>query len=149
MPGMDGLQLLEKVKAHDPAIEVIFLTGNATIDDAIAALREGRAFDFLQKPIKNLSQLNEVIARAASRRAAVVESEKRTPKALPAHFEELSEREREVLALLAQGLDNRAIADALCNSEKTITNHLTRVYEKLKVKNRTQALLMVQQYDLV
>jgi DNA-binding NarL/FixJ family response regulator len=148
MPGMDGLQLLSIFKELDPAVEVIFLTGNATLDDAVAALREGRAFDFLQKPIKNLAQLNEVIQRAAVRRQRTVSGARREAPPLPEHLEPLSPREHEILSLLAQGKDNREIADILCNSEKTVKNHLTRIYEKLKVKNRTQALLVAQQYQL-
>jgi DNA-binding NarL/FixJ family response regulator len=150
MPGMDGLQLLSIVKELDPTVEVIFLTGTGTMDDAISALREGRAFDFLQKPLKNLTQLNEVIARAALRRAQrAADAPRKGPQPVPSHLEELSPRELDILALLAQGMDNRAIADKLCNSEKTIKNHLTRIYEKLKVKNRTQALLVCQQYGLL
>lgn len=149
MPGMDGLQLLSIVKELDPTVEVIFLTGTGTMDDAISALREGRAFDFLQKPLKNLTQLNDVIARAATRRAQRAVAPRKEAAPIPAHLEELSPRELDILALLAQGMDNRAIADKLCNSEKTIKNHLTRIYEKLKVKNRTQALLVCQQYGLL
>lgn len=51
MPGMSGLQLLAIFKELDPTIELIFLTGQGTMQDAITALREGRAFDFLQKPL--------------------------------------------------------------------------------------------------
>jgi DNA-binding NarL/FixJ family response regulator len=150
MPGMDGLQLLSIVKELDPTVEVIFLTGTGTMDDAISALREGRAFDFLQKPLKNLTQLNEVVARAALRRAQrAADAPRKGPLPAPSHLEELSPRELDILALLAQGMDNRAIADKLCNSEKTVKNHLTRIYEKLKVKNRTQALLVCQQYGLL
>jgi DNA-binding NarL/FixJ family response regulator len=150
MPGMDGLQLLSILKELDPQVQVIFLTGSGTMGDAISALREGRAFDFLLKPLKNLSQLNDVIARAMARRARPQDAA--TPKgapSLPPHIEELSARELDIMALLSQGMDNRAIAEKLCNSEKTIKNHLTRIYEKLKVKNRTQALLVCQQYGLL
>jgi DNA-binding NarL/FixJ family response regulator len=149
MPGMDGLQLLSALKEIDSTMEVIFLTGTGTMDDAIAALREGRAFDFLQKPLKNLTQLNEVVARAATRRQKALEATKRGPRIIPSHLEELSPRELDILALLSQGMDNRAIAEKLCNSEKTIKNYLTRIYEKLKVKNRTQALLVAQQHGLL
>ena len=150
MPGINGLQLLGLLKELDPAVEVIFLTGTGTMDDAIAALREGRAFDFLQKPVKNLARLNEVVARAAARRAKTLESTRKGPPSpIPPQLQELSARERDILALLGQGMDNRAIADKLCNSEKTIKNHLTRIYEKLQVKNRTQALLVCQQHGLV
>jgi DNA-binding NarL/FixJ family response regulator len=150
MPGMDGLELLATLKDRDPTLQVIFLTGTGTMDDAIAALREGRAFDFLQKPIKNLARLNEVVLRAMARREKLLASPPvRVPTSLPPHLEVLSARELDILSLLGQGMDNRAIADKLCNSEKTIKNHLTRIYEKLKVKNRTQAILVCQQHGLL
>lgn len=149
MPGMDGLQLLAILKELDPRVEVVFLTGSGTMGDAISALREGRAFDFLLKPLKNLTQLNDVIARAMARRDRFHETTPRGARSLPPHIEELSARELDIMALLSQGMDNRAIAEKLCNSEKTIKNHLTRIYEKLKVKNRTQALLVCQQYGLL
>lgn len=68
MPRMDGLQLLDTLKSYDRAIEVIFLSGQATLQDAVAALREGRGFDLLQKPLVDLERLNVTIERALSRR---------------------------------------------------------------------------------
>ena len=138
MPGMSGLQLLAMLKTLDPHIMVIMLTGEGTMQDAIAALREGRAFDFLEKPLKDLQHLNQVIERAIARRNPPLPSMLKTP--LPANIEALSPRETEIMTLVAQGLENREIASRLYLSEKTIQNHLTRIYEKLKVGNRTQAV---------
>jgi len=138
MPGMSGLQLLAMLKTLDPHIMVIMLTGEGTMQDAIAALREGRAFDFLEKPLKDLQHLNQVIERAIARRNPPLPSTLKTP--LPANIEALSPRETEIMTLVAQGLENREIASRLYLSEKTIQNHLTRIYEKLKVGNRTQAV---------
>jgi YesN/AraC family two-component response regulator len=67
MPRMDGLQLLDVIKAIDETIEVIFLSGQATLEDAVAALREGRGFDLLQKPLVNLERLNVTIEKALAR----------------------------------------------------------------------------------
>ncbi len=64
MPGMDGLQLLDRLKEFAPEVPVIFLSGQATVKDAVAALRDGRGFDFLEKPLSDLSLLDAVIARA-------------------------------------------------------------------------------------
>jgi YesN/AraC family two-component response regulator len=69
MPRCDGLHLLSAVKARDARIQVIFLTGEASMEDAISALREGRSFDFLQKPLHDYRRLDEVIARALAHRA--------------------------------------------------------------------------------
>ncbi|HEY9900783.1 MAG TPA: response regulator transcription factor [Pantanalinema sp.] len=144
MPGLDGLQLLSLLKELDAGIEVIFLTGQGTMDDAILALRGGRAFDFLQKPLRDLHKLNEVIEQALARR-------RRKAPTLPAPIvlEALTEREREIVTLLARGLENRAIAERLCLSDKTIKNHLSRIYDKLEVNNRTQAVLLCQQLGVI
>ena len=68
MPKLDGLALLKALKERDAGLEVIFLTGQATLTDAIEALREGRSFDFLLKPIGDLKRLERVIRRAYAQR---------------------------------------------------------------------------------
>ena len=68
MPKLDGLGLLKALRERDAGIEVIFLTGQATLTDAIEALREGRSFDFLLKPIGDLKRLERVIRRAYAQR---------------------------------------------------------------------------------
>ncbi len=153
MPGLNGLHLMSVFKDLDPSVEIIFLTGEGTMDDAIQALRQGRAFDFLLKPLKNLHQLNVVVAKALERRA--IKTEPTAPLAQPplrpwpGHIEALTTREIEIVELLARGLDNVEIADKLCLSHKTIKNNLSRMYEKLQVKNRTQAILFCQDHGLL
>ncbi|MBO9539805.1 response regulator transcription factor [bacterium] len=149
MPGITGLELLSLLKQQDPTLEVIFLTGQGTMADAIEALREGRAFDFLQKPLRDLNHLNAAIDKAFAQKQAKARSRQTGPLALPEHVEPLSTREVEIILLLARGLDNREIADRLVLSEKTVKNHLTRIYEKLKVSNRTQAVILCQQYGII
>ncbi len=153
MPGLNGLQLLSVFKELDPATEVIFLTGEGTMSDAIQALREGRAFDFLLKPLKNLRQLHVVVEKALARQEAVAGSAPVDPlqpaRPWPPHVEALSSREAEIMSLLTQGLDNRAIGDHLCLSEKTIKNNLSRIYEKLQVKSRTQAIVFCREHGLL
>ncbi len=84
MPRCDGLHLLSAVKARDARVQVIFLTGEASMEDAISALREGRSFDFLQKPLHDYRRLDEVIARATAHRAQLVLASSGTPElALP------------------------------------------------------------------
>lgn len=152
MPGFDGLQLLSMLEEQHPGVAVVFLTGEGTMEDAIVALREGRAFDFLRKPVRDFKVLNDVLGRA------VVHARSRAPEPPPAlaaglpgadEVDPLSTREVEVVALLAQGLDNRQIGDRLCLSEKTVKNHLTRIYEKLRVANRVQAVLVAQGLHLI
>ncbi len=68
MPGMDGIEVLKKVKALDKDIEVIILTGFATMDNAIEALRDGRAFDYLTKPLDDVDALIMTVNKALERR---------------------------------------------------------------------------------
>lgn len=146
MPGWNGHQLLYLLKQQAPTVPVIFLSGQGTMEDAILALKEGKAFDFIIKPIHDLPMLNAVIERALAHRQ---EPKPQRFTQLPEGVEELSERECEVITFLARGMDNRQIGDALCISEKTVKNHLTRIYEKLKVSNRTQAVLLCQKLGLL
>ena len=67
MPGMDGITLLKKIKAHDPDVEVIIITGFASLDSAVEALKYG-AFDYIKKPFDNLAQVVDAIRRAWERR---------------------------------------------------------------------------------
>lgn len=150
--GIDGLKLLAIFKELDPSTEFLFLTGQGTMEDAIAALREGRAFDFLKKPVQNLRELNIVIERALSRRAGEPRAAaRRTPGALdgrgdwPTHVAPLTPRELAVMAAIAEGLENQAIADRLGLSCQTVRSYLARIYDKLGVRNRIQAILTCQQ----
>ncbi|MNX96539.1 Tetrathionate response regulatory protein TtrR [compost metagenome] len=144
MPGLDGLQLLSLFKELDARTEVIILSGQGTMEDAIQALRAGRAFDFLQKPLRDLHKLNQAIEQALARQR------RKTPAmSPPVVLEALTEREREIVTWLAQGLNNREIAERICLSDKTIKNHLSRIYDKLGVNSRTQAVLLCQQLGMV
>jgi DNA-binding NarL/FixJ family response regulator len=135
MPGLSGLDLLAIIKQIEPNIAVLFLSGQANMQEAIEALREGRAFDFLLKPLESLGQLNLAIEKAILKTphpAARQTGDMGSP---------LSSRERQIIALVAEGCENREIGERLCISENTVKNHLARIYEKLKVSNRVQAAL--------
>lgn len=68
MPGMDGIEVIEKVKAYDPSIEIIVLSGYATLENAIEALKEGGAFHFVLKPLNDLDSFYHVISQALEKR---------------------------------------------------------------------------------
>jgi two-component system NarL family response regulator len=146
MPSISGHELAAMLKDLDPRVEIIYLSGQGTMEDAIRALREGKVFDFVQKPLKDLHQLNVIIEKALVRRHRSAGPERtEAPTSSPVGMlpvvELLNVREREILTLLIQGCDNRSIAERVALSEKTVRNHLSVIYEKLGVSNRTQAAL--------
>lgn len=148
LPGLSGLDLLDRLKQRDPSLVIIILTGSRSMQDAIAALRQGRAFDFLLKPVADLRQINEAIAQALACRRALRTVRTSASLPSPAFIEELTPRERETLSLLAKGMDNREISQRLHVCEKTVRNALTRIYEKLKVTSRCQAIIACKQFGL-
>lgn len=152
MPGLSGLQLLTIIKELTPSTAVIFLSGRGTMHDTIEALREGRAFDFLQKPLSDLRQLRLVIEKALVRAPAAprpLATHVTWSAAMPAITEPLSALELQLVGLLAEGLDNRRIAERLHFSEKTVRNYLSRVYEKLDVASRLEAVAFCRRHGLV
>src|SRR5690606_23804381 len=84
MPGMGGLELLERAKELEPNLEVIVLTAHGTVHTAVEAMKKG-AFDFLQKPLSGPEELRLLVARALERRALLAEKESRSrePDELP------------------------------------------------------------------
>jgi DNA-binding NarL/FixJ family response regulator len=135
LPGASGLQLQQALLEEQPDLAIIFLTGEATLENAVEALREWKAFDFLTKPLLDPTRLRDAIDRAIARpspRPALVVGEPEVA---------LAPREREILDLLLAGMPNAAIAESLCLSERTVRNRLSMLYSKLGVRTRTQAVL--------
>lgn len=138
MPEFGGLQLLDAICEEFPGLQVVFLTGQATLDVAIVALREGRAFDFVRKPLRDLSGFRQTIEKAAHR----TQDRRREAVRLVPQASPLAERDLDILRLLGAGLENQAIADRLSLSEKTVRNRLSQLYDRVGVENRTQAVLL-------
>lgn len=150
MPDLSGLQLLRILKEVRPEAVVIFLSGEATMEDAIEALRYGRSFDFLCKPLKNLNLLNVAIEAALEQQDQSLPG-RGSPQSLAGTLlhGELTGRELEILELAAQGLENKDIAERLFLSDKTVRNHLSRIYQKLGVTNRMQAVMRCKERGLI
>ncbi len=150
MPVMDGIEATDRiVKAHGGAVSVVVLTSFSDRDEIIAALDAG-ASGYLLKD----AEPHELLAgvRAAARGEAPL-----APKAAAAVLatraeerpaDDLSEREREVLRLVAQGLPNKRIARELKISEKTVKAHLTHIFQRIGVTDRTQAALWAQRHRI-
>ena len=132
MPGMTGVELQQRLRAMTKSLPIIFVTGHGDV----ATAGKAGAFDFLEKPVDG-AVLEKTIERAV--RVSLAESEGLlTPDAAKAVYAEMSPREREVLALLAESLSNREMAVRLGLSERTVEGHRNNVYRKLRVHNAAQ-----------
>jgi DNA-binding NarL/FixJ family response regulator len=143
MPGMDGIEATREIVRAAPKTHVVILTSYSDTDRILAALESG-AVGYLLKDAEPEQLLDGI--RAAARGESPL-----APKAArllldarlrPASDEpELSDREREVLSLVAAGLPNKVIAQRLGIAEKTVKAHLTSVYRTIGVYDRVQAAL--------
>jgi DNA-binding NarL/FixJ family response regulator len=150
MPVMDGIEATRRiVAAHEGAVRVVVLTSFSAREDVIAALDAG-ASGYLLKDAEPQELLAGV--RAAARGDAPLAPraarEVLSARAEGASKPELSARESEVLQLVARGLPNKRIARELQISEKTVKAHLTQVFQRIGVTDRTQAALWAKDHGL-
>jgi two-component system, NarL family, response regulator LiaR len=155
MPGMNGVEATRRIKQVSPRSQVIALT--SFHDDAyiFPALRAG-ALSYVLKDIPPI-ELAEVVRKTACGEsvlhpqvaARVVQELRGSRHAIPNPFVELSERELEVLRLIADGLSNAEIGARLTISEKTVKGHLSNILSKLHLMDRTQAAVFAWQQGLV
>ncbi|HKU89459.1 MAG TPA: response regulator transcription factor [Steroidobacteraceae bacterium] len=140
MPGMSGLELQQQLNLRGAVIPVIFMTGHGDVPMAVEAMQHG-AFDFLQKPFRDqdlLDRIQKAIAKDAQSRASLGEHER-----IRARLETLTAREREVLDLMIQGKQNKAIAQDLDVSPRTIEIHRARVMEKMEAQSVAELVRMM------
>jgi DNA-binding NarL/FixJ family response regulator len=139
LPGMTGYEVCRELRdAYGDALPIVFVTGRRVeAADRIAGLYVG-ADDYLIKPVNS----DELIARV---RRMLARSRADSSTCLPG----LTNRESEVLRLLAEGLDQKAIAHRLVISPNTVATHIQRILPKLGVRNRTQAVVHAYREGLV
>ena len=154
MPELNGIEAIRRIRAAAPDIAVLVIT---MFDDesVFAAMRAG-ARGYLLKGAEAEETLRAV--RAVAHGEAIFSPAiadrimhyfAHTPRAsAPVVFPELTEREREVLTLIAQGLTNRAIAERLVLSEKTVRNHVSSIFSKLQVADRAEAIIRAREAGL-
>lgn len=138
MPGgMSGLALFDKmVERGDTAgMPVIFLTGHADVPTAVATVKRG-AFDFCEKPFSD-NQLVDRIQAALELSARHIEA-CRARHELQDRLADLTDRERDVMQLVVEGLPNKLIADQLDISVRTVEVHRARVFDKMQVKSAVE-----------
>ena len=147
MPGMDGLAAAEKILASPEPPRVVFLTTFSDDEYIVRALALGAAGYLIKQDVAGVAPAlravmagrsvleGEVLERAVALGAGAPVAEKPD---LTAIFPQLTDREREVVALIAEGLDNREVAAAAYMGEGTVRNHISSILAKLHLKNRTQ-----------
>ena len=150
MPKMDGITATAAIRQQLPDTEVIALTSVLEDASVVGAVRAG-AIGYLLKDTEADELCRAIVAAAAGQvqlspqAAARLMREVRAPEAP----ETLSERETDVLRLLAQGYSNKELAQSLSLSEKTIKTHVSNILGKLGVPSRTQAALYAVRIGLV
>jgi NarL family two-component system response regulator LiaR len=143
MPGMNGVEATRQIKQLLPRTQIIILTSFLDDENVLPAVRSG-ALSYLLKDVTG-DELLGAICKAARGEAVlhsqvtgmIVHALQQREEKLPAH--DLSERELEVLRLIADGLNNAEIAGRLFISEKTVKSHVSNILGKLHVSDRTQA----------
>lgn len=145
MPGMDGVEATRQLKRVSPRSQVVVLTSYHEDEHIFPALKAG-ALSYILKDI-NPNELADAIRKAASAEAVlhprvaarVIKELQGAPRDTVNVFTELSERELEVLKLIAEGRSNADIAAHLVLSEKTVKGHVSNILSKLQLADRTQA----------
>ena len=137
MPGISGLALFDWLaeRGLQAAMPVIFLTGHADVPTAVDAVKRG-AFDFCEKPFSDNSLVDR-IEQALAQSAAAVNGQK-SAAVLRKRLADLTERERDVMGLVIEGLPNKLIADRLDISVRTVEVHRARVFDKMDVKSAVE-----------
>jgi RNA polymerase sigma factor (sigma-70 family) len=137
MPGMSGLDLMDALAKRGNAMPVVIITGHGDVEAARRAFKAD-AVDFLEKPFDDRST-SEALERALDRERARMSAgsyQRRQREALAV----LTSREREVMALLVQGLHNRDVAQRLGISARTVEVHKARVMSKLGAANLAELI---------
>ena len=149
MPGIDGVEATRRIRADHPDVAVVILTSFSEQPRIIGAIDAG-AVGYLLKDAEPDELLRGVRAAAAGEAPF-------SPKAAKALLSlgaqrqvaaELSDREREVLTCVVEGLPNKLIARRLSISEKTVKAHLTSVFRRIGVTDRTQAALWAERHGI-
>jgi DNA-binding NarL/FixJ family response regulator len=159
MPVMDGIEATRRITAdRDAGPRVLILTTFDLDEYVFEALRAGasgfalksRPLDELLNAIRTVAAGDALLAPSVTRRLiAHFADQARTPARTPPGLAELTEREREVLALVAQGLSNAELARTLHVSLPTAKTHVSRILTKLAARDRTQLVILAYQSGLV
>ena len=140
MPGMSGLELQEKLNERHAILPTIFITGHGDVPMAVEAMQSG-AVDFIQKPFRDqdlLDRINQALDQDAKNRSMLLERHE-----IVKRMETLTQREQEVMELVAEGKANKVIAGDLGVSQRTVEIHRARVMEKMQASSLAHLVRMV------
>ncbi|MDX1415191.1 MAG: response regulator transcription factor [Candidatus Promineifilaceae bacterium] len=146
MPNMDGIEAIRQIKTNQPEAKILVLTSFATDDKVFPAIKAG-ALGYLIKdttPEELVNAIQQVYQGQTPLHPAIAQkllSEISGPKLAPPSPEPLTDREVDVLKLVARGRSNQEIADALVISVATVYSHVSNILSKLHLASRTQAAL--------
>jgi FixJ family two-component response regulator len=145
LPGLSGLDLQRQLGQSGHSIPIIFITGHGDIPMTVRAMKAG-AVEFLTKPFSKKALLDAI--RAAIERDRAMHRERSETEALVQRYEQLTPREREVMALVVAGLLNKQIAGELATSERTIKFHRAHIMEKMEAESLAELVRMAGQLGI-
>jgi DNA-binding NarL/FixJ family response regulator len=154
MPGIDGTSATRRIVEVTPHVAVLVLTmadNDAAVFDALRAgargyLLKGAGRADLVRAIRAVASGEAIFGPDVARRLMTFFAA--TPRSAADAFPELSEREREILELVARGLPNQGIVDRLGISPKTVRNHVSNIFGKLQVRDRAEAVVRARKAGL-
>ncbi len=158
MPGMSGIEATREITRRSPSTAVMMLTvaqDDARVLDAVLAgasgylLKDARLEDIVAGIHAAAAGETVLTSRIAGGSIEQIRAGERRPQSAPAASEDLTPREREILALVAAGHDNKAIGQRLFIGQSTVKTHVSAILEKLGVDNRVQAAVYAIRHGLV
>jgi DNA-binding NarL/FixJ family response regulator len=154
LPDGSGLEVNRWITAHHPEVRVVMLTMSEDSDTALTALRDG-ASGYLVKgagpqrvegALRAAAAGDVVLDQALAQAVSELVAARRAPSTRP--FPELTDREFDVLSLVAEGMDNQTIARRLVLSPKTVRNHVSNVFAKIHANDRPHAVVLARRMGL-
>ena len=142
LPGLSGLDLQHELARSGVQIPIVFMTGHGDIPMTVRAMKAG-ALEFLTKPVRKEALVDAI--RAALDRDRASRAERHEARTLRERYEQLTPREREVMALVVSGLLNKQIASELATAERTVKFHRAHIMQKMEAESLAALVRMAAQ----